>query len=498
MCKQTDGFDIAFAERVAQIRGAADDVTVSGTTYYVSAEGDDAWEGTSPSCPWKTLARVSGASLCPGDGVRFRRGDVFRGALKASEGVTYAAYGEGEKPRLYGWERDLAEESLWELYDADNCVWRHTQPILDCGTLVFDGGAAHSRKQIPSYINGQFVLREDESYPFVIEEQLTEDLDIVCLYDERLSTEPTRGMDFPIPIVDDKSFGTLYLRCDRGNPGRVFSSIEALPKRNMLSVGSKPNVTVDNLCFRYIGAHAVAANGHVVGLQVSNCEFGWIGGSIQHYRGTDPNYPQGGRGTVTRYGNGVEVYGGCEDYTVRNCYFYQIYDAAITHQKTTNGKKVEMKRIRYEDNAVENCVYSIEYFLEKTEGDTESYMEDVIIRRNFLRLCGYGWGQQRHNKDTPAHVKGWNYENTARGFLICDNVMDRSAYRMIHLVAKEQQSLPCLSGNTYRQYEGGWIGQYGVNTPTLPPMVYCDKDALAYIHDELGDTTGKLTVIEKE
>ena len=30
---------------------------------------------------------------------------------------------------------------------------------------------------------------------------------------------------------------------------------------------------------------------------------------------------------------------------------------------------------------------------------------------NIIRLSGYGWGQQRHNVDTPGLLKGWSYKN---------------------------------------------------------------------------------------
>lgn len=34
----------------------------------------------------------------------------------------------------------------------------------------------------------------------------------------------------------------------------------------------------------------------------------------------------------TRYGNGVEIYGGCDGYTIDNCYVHDVYDAGIAHQ----------------------------------------------------------------------------------------------------------------------------------------------------------------------
>ena len=317
-------------ERKAAIRAAADTVTVTGTTYYVSNGGDDTADGLTPETAWQTLSRVSDAELSYGDCVRFKRGDLFRGQVKTRPGVTYAAYGEGEKPRFYGWDKSLCDPALWELYDEAHRIWRLTEPILDCGTIVFNGGEGHSRKLIPSYIGGRFVCREDESRPFEMVTAMTRDLDMVCFYDERLTEIPTRGESFPIPVIDGESYGELYLRCDGGNPAEVFSEIEALPRRRIFVLACNPDVTVDNLCIKYTGDHAIAGGGQCLkGLTVTNCELGWIGGSIQHYYGTDPNYPEGGRGTVTRYGNAIEIYGGCDGYRVENCYIYQVYDAGI-------------------------------------------------------------------------------------------------------------------------------------------------------------------------
>lgn len=473
--------------RIRVIRDAADDRQITGTVYYVSEAGDDNNDGLTMQTPWKTLRKVSAAPLQRGDGVLFRRGDLFRGYVETQPGVTYAAYGEGQKPRFYGWDWSLADPALWEMWDAAHNIWHLKEKILDCGTLVFNDGEAHCRKLIPSYIGGRFVCRDDETRPFDIAREMTQDLDLVTLYDARLTREPSKGQDFPIPLLDHDSLGDLYLRCDRGNPAEVYASIEAVPKRRMFYIGKNDHVTIDNLCLKYIGEHAIAGGGHVVGLHVSNCEIGWIGGSIQHYLGTDPNYPQGGRGTVTRFGNGVEIYGGCEDYLVRDCYLYQIYDAGLTHQITTGGRFVRMENIRYLDNVIERCVYGIEYFLEKTGGDTASYINDCEMRGNILRLSGYGWGQQRHNTDTPALIKGWSYENTASNYRICGNVFDRCAYRMLHLVAKHAESCPEMQGNTYVQHLGGRLGQYGANDIEEPENMVFDQAAAQKISDVLGE-----------
>lgn len=485
-------FEQFCAARKEKILHSADEVAIRGKTYYVRADGCDENDGLSDATAWKSLQKVSEFAFEEGDGVRFRRGDLFRGFIIAQQGVTYCAYGEGEKPKIYGWDKPLADPALWTCVDEANHIWKLNEDILDSGTLVFNEGEAHSRKLIPTYTReGTFVCRDDESRPFVMAKEMTCDLDLFCRYDARKELRPSKGEDFPIPLIDDQSFGELYLRCDKGNPGEVFDSIEALPKRNMFQIGSKKNVTIDNLCLKYIGAHAIGAGGlYVEGLHVSNCEIGWVGGSIQHYLGTDPNYPEGGRGTVTRYGNGVEIYGGCGDYIVENCWIYQIYDAGITHQITTNTPRV-MENIRYCGNLLEYCVYSIEYFL-NTIDEKESIMRDVVIEDNIMRMSGYGWGQQRHNQHTPAHIKGWSFENKAEDFHIRNNCFDRAAYRMLHTVALEAESCPSYEGNTYIQTLGGTLGKRGGNAAGEPEDRIFDENAAETIRTVFGDSDAKV------
>lgn len=480
--------EVLSEKRKQEIRGTEDLLQVSGRRFYLSSDGDDGNDGQSIARPWKTLERLCCEPLESGDGVFLRRGDVFCGQILATEGVSYGAYGTGAKPRIHSWN-SLTDPNGWELFDKAHSIWTWKEPILDVGTLVFDGGVLHSRKLIPSYFGG-FVCRNNPEKEFVMAEEMTQDLDIFWQFDDELTTTPSRGEDFPIPVANTTVLGKLYLRCDGGNPALCFSSIEALCNRHLVKVSRKNNVRIDNLCLEFGGAHAVSAGGDCVhGLSVTNCEIGWIGGVIQHYLGLDPNAPTWGRGHVTRYGNGVEIYGGCKDYLVENCYIYQIYDAAITHQITSHGKPYPMENICYRNNLVENCVYSIEYFLDQAP-EYGGLMRNVEIAGNILRLSGYGWGQQRHNFDTPAHIKGWNYDNAAENFVIRDNIFDRAAYRTVHTVARDQSSLPVYKNNVYIQGTAPSLGQHGaIDGTELPPMLPFTEVAVT---EALGDKDAKV------
>ncbi|MGZ4662215.1 MAG: hypothetical protein ACXVYB_13145 [Arthrobacter sp.] len=82
--------------------------SAAGVTYYVSADGSDTSNGTSPASAWQSLDKVNTAALQPGDSVSFRRGDVFSGGLVVSRSgtgrlrITLNAFGDGELPVITG------------------------------------------------------------------------------------------------------------------------------------------------------------------------------------------------------------------------------------------------------------------------------------------------------------------------------------------------------------------------------------------------------------
>jgi hypothetical protein len=77
-------------------------------TYYVSPNGNDSNDGLSSGSPWRTVARVNGASFNPGDAILFQRGGQWHESLIApSSGsqaspITFADYGSGAKPKFWG------------------------------------------------------------------------------------------------------------------------------------------------------------------------------------------------------------------------------------------------------------------------------------------------------------------------------------------------------------------------------------------------------------
>ncbi len=432
------------------IHNSKTEIVATEKCYYVSPNGNDTNSGTSPNSPWKTLDKVNSVGFSAGSTVFFERGGLWRGSLTIRPSVTYTAYGNGDKPTIYGSPYDGADESLWTLVEGTTNIWKFKYDMPDCGSVVFNHGEYHSYKETPSY-NGSTYLHRNSTLVFDYKTDISENLGIFCDNKRNLSAECP-----------------LYLRCDEGNPGKLFDSIEFMPRGNIMNVVANQNVVIDNFCLKYGGSHGIGA-GTVKNFTVQNCEFHWIGGSIQSYN-------SGGGTMPVRYGNAVESYGTPDGFYVENNYIYQVYDAGITHQLSGGTQaNTAQKNIRYANNLIEYCSYSIEYFLgDGDDGTSERYMENVVIENNIMRYAGFGFGNQRKDRLCMSHIKSGSSRNAvSENFVIRNNIFDRSREMLIYIGAAEEEDLPVLSGNTYIQYETlpetpySTLGKYGAHTARL-------------------------------
>lgn len=82
-------------QRREEILNTSTQVEVTGTCYYVSNDGDDSNDGLSPETAWATLHQANNSGAQPGDGIFFRRGDLWRGTLQCVPGVTYSGLRRG-------------------------------------------------------------------------------------------------------------------------------------------------------------------------------------------------------------------------------------------------------------------------------------------------------------------------------------------------------------------------------------------------------------------
>ncbi|MBE7038459.1 MAG: hypothetical protein E7404_06125 [Ruminococcaceae bacterium] len=362
------------------ILNAKDNLEIAGTKYYISNNGDDNNSGLSPNDAWKSIDKVNNFKFSNGDAVLFERGGLWRGAtVLCQSGVTYAAYGEGEKPKLYGSDRNYADTDFWLETDTPN-VWKTKEKFSNVGFIQFDGEIMSQKIYSKEELN--------KNYNFM---------------QEKYSSAP------------------LLLYYDGGNPGEKFKNIEIAPEYSIFIASNKSDIRIDNICIKYTGWHGVKF-ANVENVRITNCEVGWIGGT--------GGSPTGGQ---TRWGNGIEFWQNCKNVLVDHCYVYQVYDTAFTNQwKGETGGVVVEEDVTYTNNLVDYCTYAFEFFMNQPNSNS-AIMKNVKINDNICRYTGYGWGQDnRPNKDTSADIKGWSSLNRAENFVVENNIFLGTKLTNVH------------------------------------------------------------------
>lgn len=410
-----DAVAAALKAKVLNAPNTVDWSKISGTCYYVSNGGSDDNDGLSEASPIQTLTKVNSLPLKPGDAVLFRRGHTWRRdpdklswqyMISTKPGVTYSAYGVGDKPKFLGSPWNAAKEGSWTLTDRANVyVYDASFGKGAVGGMLLDG-------EICSLITPNYGI---SGYTYA-----------------KLSKDKTCIQD------GDK----LYIYSTGGNPSTRWQDIEVFVAGHTFR--PMGDCVIDNLCILYCGSHGIGTGINLnLNLTVSNCEIGWIGGAYNH----------AGKDDQVRFGNGVQLWGGCESFVVDNCWIYQCFDTGITHQySTSNNDDCFMKNIRYTGNLVEDCYYSIEWFLELLEGH-ERLMQNVLIDRNICRRAGGGWGYLR-GTDTEhlmRHIQSWTNSNPAENFIISNNIFDGSVWpdEMFTVYARKESWQPKPINNLY-------------------------------------------------
>lgn len=439
------------AERKAEILATpSKQFDIKGTKYYVSNDGNDANDGKSPETAWATIDKVNNSNsiIKTGDAVYFNRGDMFRGHLSTVSGVTYSAYGEGAKPIIAGSPENGAGEANWSLLEGTENIWVYKNKIVDVGGIVVNKGEGDYilEKELASYF-------DSASGKYYKDKAKAEEFNPKTDIPNNRFFNNQGSKDFT------KVAGDLYLRCDEGNPGKIYNSIEFLHGAAAI-ISAKSDVNIDNLAIMYGGRHGIGA-GTVNNLTITNCEIGWIGGGIHTM-----NNVGDGLYNATRYGNGVEVYGGCDNFIIDNCYVYQCFDAGITNQYQRGGAEAVIeKNVTFSNNLIEYCCYNIEYFMGSADTNVTRLLQNILYENNICRMAGFGWG--RSNPTNSANIKGWDHYNMADNFIIRNNIFDRAYGDLLHIGTQQMGWFPRMSGNIYIQYKDSAFGHIGQNATTF-------------------------------
>ena len=374
---------------IAMIAYNSDSAKISGTAYYVSNKGNDNNDGKTPATAWATLDKVNTAELKPGDGVFFERGGLWRGGINAKKGVTYSAYGSGDKPRIFA-SIDGKTHGEWKQTSTPN-VWVLDKVIdeTDCGTIVFNDGEYFANKK-------QAV------------EKLVANFDFVYTGNKSDATK-----------VDRK----IYLYYDKGNPAECFKTIDIASARHLINF-FEPNlsdVTIHNLDLAYGQDYYFTSN--LKNITMSYCTVRWCGGAM--FQNQD-----------IRAGGGGGAWENCDGLYFDHCYFYQHFDAGVSPQYQGSNPCV------YKKFQVTNCVFEkIEWVFEhwisvSEQTAAKSRWIDCKFAYNICYDTGGGFGDKMKRSSCVIGKAGAPVENC----VIEKNIFDRSWYNSIIIDSNSSNS----------------------------------------------------------
>lgn len=452
------GIDEISEKAKQNILTSKDELVITGTKYYISEKnGNNKNDGLSPEKPLASVSAISRLALRPGDAVLFERGGIYRGTFTVSQGVIYGAYGEGTKPLIMQSRKNFAQPSLWKETEYKN-VYVCTENFNNVGIIGFDHDLFDYSENTYSELYG------------------------IPMNKDILGFSGLSDLDTDLQFYSDRGDGKLYIYSVQGNPGERFSSIEIGEKYNIVN-GSAEDVHIDNLAFKFTGAHAVGSSS-TRNRTVTNCVFSWLGGSV-----LSDNFNGGG---PINYGNAVEIYGSCNGYFVENNWMYQIYDTAVTHQQNSTANCTQ-ENVRYYGNLMEYNHWGVEFYnlrgASYDENSTVKYTRNIHIAYNIMRHGGFGWGTKERYRSTAARLYSGSSLSANYNELTEYNIFDRCTGYLYDVPSNSQE---VLDKNIFVQYEdmifGCIYGRYQKNLFDSAKMIRLylkdDDSVLVFVNND--------------
>ena len=487
-----------------------------GTVYYVSNNGDDANDGKSPETAWATPYKAMAEKLQPGDTVLFERkgvwytdaeknlGDAGRN-LMFGDGVNVGAYGEGDKPLFRGDIERANDPGFWEIYyDKDGVrIWKAAEELRRTTVIIFNYGETQAEEIMAWWDGDKAYVNEDKS-PFIVEEALKQDRTFCHLLDLEKYHDRMSNPDYT-------ERGTLYLRCDEGNPAEIYDTV-SIPQE-ITGFDITPHSIFCDLDIRYyvmMAAHCTGGNNSPnqedqIDYKIHDLEISWCGGFYSTYDGHASGLyqPHIAGGALGIYASDVEVTG---------CLFYQCGPMTMIlsmHDHTPETPdKFEYKNLYYADNLYEYCAAPL-HWVDFTPGENEgslSYIKDLTFENNIVMYSGDGIFYNRIKGSSWDFGTGNSYWLSAiengmgaadnDGITIRNNVLYQSRYALITLNEKvggphgrPVNNKTRFEGNTY------------VQISTRPLIQEHHSVGICYPSDEavknvLGDKDGKCVICQ--
>ncbi len=249
----------------------------------------------------------------------------------------------------------------------------------------------------------------------------------------------------------------VYVRYPE-NPGAAFDSIELALTRHIVDEGGRHDIVYDGLHLRYGAAHGIGGGG-TANITIRNCDICWIGGGLQYWN-KDPK--TGLPLWPTRFGNGIEFWGGCGHNLVERNRLWQIYDAALTNQ--TKDSPAPETDVIWRDNVIWQAEYSFEYW----NHDKNSYTANILFEHNTCIDAGGCWSHDQRPDPNGAHLMFYDNAAPTTNFVVRNNLFVRTTDRSTRFFNDWRVKHPAahdglvMTNNLYWIPEN-MIAQYHVN-----------------------------------
>jgi hypothetical protein len=325
-----------------------------GADYYVDADADPGGDGTTTAlsganCAWDDISDVDGATFSAGDTIYFQKGDSWRGTLTVSgytgtsgNPITFTSYGTADELPLIMGSVEKNDTGDWS--DETGNVWSTAIAAeVDVGNIIFNSEASVGVKEWNSV-----------------------DLD-------------AQG-EFWYDDVNHE----LHIY-STSNPASYYSDIECALDGAIITINSgKDYITIDGLALKYggsVGIFGMNGDGNII----RNCEISYCGGGDQY-----------GGDSEVRYGNGITLWRGAENYLIEKNKIWEIYDAGISNQ---GNAACTVNNVEWRYNVIWNCNYCYELFA----NHADMTLNNIYLENNTCYNGGGGWSYSQ-----PGTHQGWH------------------------------------------------------------------------------------------
>lgn len=321
------------------------------TTYFVDpAAGDDADDGTVPTRPWASMARVNAAltasTIAPGSTVRLRRGRRHPGVIRPGTvgALRFESWGDEPEPPVVTAYKYVQAAACWTR--AGDGLWSVDISAANVGRTHHGYVSSWTTEvgflKVGSTLHGD---RKTDPSALVRDWQFTSRGSVVTV---RCATNPSAGgrrvwLAVADPIVEVRS---------------------GLSVRDLAVVGTGRNAVQTTSASRTDGA------------VVRDCIIGEAGGALAS-------------DGVSRMGNGVQVWSGASGVLVSGNTIVDCWDAAMTIQGPGVATGVSWSNVEFNGNSVERTMQTFEYW---STGGTESAGSSTCsVRGNRAHDAGSSW-----------------------------------------------------------------------------------------------------------